>query len=120
MELKELIQKAVEVRKKYSELEMKKYGRSWKNSEIAQGFVGDVGDLMKLVMAKEGIREIKNANEKLAHELADCLWSVFVLANNYSIDLEKAFLKNMKELKKRISKGKCSFCKYGENIEKSS
>jgi hypothetical protein len=38
--------------------------------------VGDVGDLMKLVMAKEGAREIQDVDEKLQHELAACLWSV--------------------------------------------
>ncbi|HBB37142.1 MAG: MazG nucleotide pyrophosphohydrolase [Candidatus Moranbacteria bacterium GW2011_GWC1_45_18] len=104
MELNDLIQKAVEVREKYGELEMKKYGKKWTNAQIAQGFVGDIGDLMKLVMAKEGIRDIKNINEKLEHELADCLWSILVLANNYGIDLEKSFLKNMEGLEMRISK----------------
>ncbi len=105
MELKNLIQKATEVRGKYAELEMKKYGRKWTNAHIAQGFVGDVGDLMKLVMAKEGIREIENADEKMKHELADCLFSIFILARNYGVDLEKAFLETMGELESRIAKG---------------
>lgn len=102
MELKDLMQRAVEVREKYGELEMKKYGKKWTNAQIAEGFVGDVGDLIKLIMAKEGIRDIENADEKLEHELADCLWSIFVLANNYNIDLEKVFLRTMDELKIRI------------------
>lgn len=106
MELKDLIRRAVKVRKKYAELEMKKYGKKWTNAQIAQGFVGDVGDLMKLVMAKEGIRDIENADEKLEHELADYLYSIFVLADRYNIDLEKSFLSTMRELIERISKGK--------------
>lgn len=105
MELKQLIQKAVEIREKYKELELKKYGKQRTNGQIAQGFVGDVGDLMKLVMTKEGIRDIENVDEKLGHELADCLYSVFVLANNYGVDLEKSFLKTMDELETRITKG---------------
>jgi NTP pyrophosphatase (non-canonical NTP hydrolase) len=104
METKELIRRAVEVREKYGELEMKKYGKKRTNGQIAQGFIGDVGDLMKLIMAKDGIREIENTDDKLEHELADCLYSVFVLANNYGIDLERSFLKTMKELEIRISK----------------
>ncbi|MCX6762323.1 MAG: nucleotide pyrophosphohydrolase [Candidatus Moranbacteria bacterium] len=103
MELTQLIQRAVEIREKYKGLEMKKYGKEWTNGQIAQGFIGDVGDLMKLVMTKEGIRDIENADEKIAHELADCLYSVFVLANNYGVDLEKSFLKTMDELEIRIS-----------------
>lgn len=120
MELEDIIKKAIEVKERYNDLEMKKFGKKWTSSQNAQGFVGDVGDLMKIIMAKEGIREMKDIDEKLEHELSDCLYSILVLANNYGIDLEKAFLKNMDELKIMISKGKGSFCKYGENIKKSS
>lgn len=105
MEFKQFVQRAIEIREKYKELEMKKYGKYWTNGQIAQGFVGDVGDLMKLVMTKEGVRDIKNADEKIAHELADCLYSVFVLANNYGVDLEKSFLKTMDGLEIKIAKG---------------
>jgi len=104
MDLKQLIQRAVEVKEKYHELEMKKYGKKWTNEQIAEGFVGDVGDLMKIIMAKEGIRDIENVDEKLAHELSDCLYSILVLTNNYGVDLEKTFLKTMDGLEIRISK----------------
>jgi NTP pyrophosphatase (non-canonical NTP hydrolase) len=104
MEMKELIRRAAQVREKYAVLELKKYARVWTNSQVAQGFVGDIGDLMKIVMAKEGIREMENVDDKLAHELADCLYSIFVLASKYGIDLEKSFLKTMEELEIRISK----------------
>jgi len=97
-----MTQRAIEVRNKYSKLEKKHNGREWTRSELAQGFVGDVGDLMKLVMAKEGIREIDDVDKKLAHELADCLWSVLVLANKYEIDIEDAFLKTMDELDRKL------------------
>lgn len=68
-----------------------------------QGFVGDVGDLMKLVMAKSGIRTIADTEQKLPHELADCLWSVLVLARLYDVDLEKAFLTTMDDLERRLA-----------------
>lgn len=51
-----LQQRAIEIREKYSSLELKKKGKSWTNSQIMEGFVGDVGDLIKLVMAKKGAR----------------------------------------------------------------
>ncbi|MFA5925368.1 MAG: nucleotide pyrophosphohydrolase [Parcubacteria group bacterium] len=104
MELKDLIKKAVAVREKYAELEIRKYGKNRTNGQIAEGFVGDVGDLIKLVMAKEGIRDVQDTDEKLEHELADCLYSVFVLADKYGVDLEKSFLKTMSDLEVRISK----------------
>lgn len=63
-----------------------------------QGFVVDVGDLMKLVMAKSGIRYVDAVDKKLGHELADCLWSILVLSKMYGIDLQKEFLATMDEL----------------------
>lgn len=102
MDIKQLSKRAVEIRQKYSELEKKKYGKEWSNLNVMQGFVGDVGDLMKLVMVKEGVREIEDVDEKLAHELADCLWCVLVLSEKYGVDIEQSFLKTMSELDKRI------------------
>lgn len=61
-----------------------------------------MGDLVKLVMAKEGVRKIQNVDEKLAHELADCLWSVLVLSDHYGVDLESAFVKTMGKIEKEI------------------
>ncbi len=103
MDFKQLSQKAVEIRDKYSSLEMKKYGKEWTREQIAEGFVGDVGDLMKLIMAKSGIRSTKDVDVKLAHELSDCLWCVLVLADKYGVDLEKSFTDTMAELEKRIT-----------------
>ena len=105
MDFKQVQQRALEVREKYSHLEMKQKGKSWTNAQIMEGFVGDVGDLMKLVMAKEGARDYEHVDEKLAHELADCLWCVLVLADKYGVDLEASFMKTMDELNNRIESG---------------
>ncbi len=102
MDLATLIQRAVTVRQQYAELERKRYGRSWTNQEVALGFVGDVGDLAKLVTAMEGVRSIPDARQQLAHELADCLWSVLVLSHLYNVDLEQAFLQTMDDLEQHI------------------
>ena len=103
MEFKQLQQRAAEIRQKYREAEIKKYGKAWTKEQVMQGLIGDIGDLMKLVMSKEGIRDIEDTDNKLAHELSDCLWSIFVLASEYQIDLESSFLKTMNELEKRIA-----------------
>lgn len=103
MEFTELIRRAAEVRALYAEFEEVKYGRSWTDEELALGFMGDVGDLAKLVQAMNGVRGIPDAKEKLGHELADCLWSVVVLAQAYEVDLEAAFLGTMDELEAHLS-----------------
>ena len=103
MELGELMQRAAQIRQLYAEWERERYGRSWTPEEIALGFVGDVGDLMKLVLAQHGVRQIENADQKLAHELADCLWSLLVMSQQYNIDLEHAFLQTMDELEEHLT-----------------
>jgi NTP pyrophosphatase (non-canonical NTP hydrolase) len=103
VELKALIQRAVAIRQQYARLEQKNYGRPWTDEEIALGFVGDVGDLAKLVMVASGVRNIPDAQQKLAHELADCLWSIFVLSHVYNVDLEQTFLQTMDELEQVIT-----------------
>lgn len=94
--------RALEIQKLFEKRELTRYGRNWTREEIAQGLVGDVGDLMKVVLVKSGVRDIENADDKLAHELADILWSVFVLADKYGVDLEKTFNNVMDGIEKKI------------------
>src|SRR5215510_3725 len=98
MDLKNLQERAMQIRQKFGDYEKTQSGKPWSRQDIMLGFVGDVGDLAKLVMSMEGLRHIDNKEEKLAHELADCLWSVLVLAKMYEVDLDVAFNKTMDEL----------------------
>ena len=102
MELAHLTERALQIRQAFAAREQSRSGRTWTREEIMQGFVVDIGDLMKLVMAKSGARTIADADPKLAHELADCLWSVLVLAKLYDVDLEKEFLATMDGLEAKL------------------
>jgi 8-oxo-dGTP diphosphatase len=104
-EFNDIIQRALAIRRLYGEYESQAYGTPWTNEELALGFMGDVGDLAKLVMAANGRRRIPEAQSKLAHELADCLWSVIILAERQGIDLEQAFLKTMDDLENFLQHG---------------
>lgn len=100
MEFNELLKKAKEIKEKYREINPKRWGVA----EYTQGFVGDVGDLAKLVMAKNEFRTIEHLDEKLAHELSDCLWSLLVIADELGVDLEREFMKQMDVLKERVDR----------------
>lgn len=104
MTLEELSQKAIEVRDAYAQLNTAQGHQPWTHTERLQGFIGDVGDLTKLIMAKNNFRNTDNVDEKLAHELADCLWSILILAKELNINLEEAFTKTMQELTEGINK----------------
>ncbi len=101
--MKKIIQRALAVREKYQRFEKQQFGRNWSAQDLAQGLAGDVGDLQKIVMAKAGIRKISGVDQKLKHELADCLWSIIVLADKYEIDLEQAFHETMDKIEKKIA-----------------
>ena len=104
MDLRELQRRAGEVRLLCEAHEAERYGRSWNTAELALGFMGDVGDLAKLIQAHIGVRGIDDHEAKLEHELADCLWSVLVLAERCGVDLESAFAATMDQLESRLTK----------------
>jgi NTP pyrophosphatase (non-canonical NTP hydrolase) len=104
MTLQELNNRALEIRKQYEVFEKQRWGRTWTTSDLALGFMGDLGDFVKLAQAKEGIRPpVDDLDNKLERELADCMWCVFVLANKYDIDVEKMFMNAMDKLEAWIS-----------------
>jgi NTP pyrophosphatase (non-canonical NTP hydrolase) len=102
MEFQQLVERARHIRQLYAEYERRTAGAEWSTTDLALGLVGDVGDLVKLVQAKEGVRNVDNVDVKLAHELADCLWSLIVLADRLGIDLQLAFVETIDRLESAL------------------
>jgi NTP pyrophosphatase (non-canonical NTP hydrolase) len=105
MEFIDLIKKSKELKQAYALLNRTEGSKAWGVNEYMQGFVGDVGDLAKLIMAKKGFRYSAKSDldDKLAHELADCLWSIITIADELDIDLEEEFMKTVNQLQEKIS-----------------
>ena len=55
MTFRDLEESALKLNELYEQIEIKRYGRVWTTEEIALGFVGDVGDLAKLIQANAGV-----------------------------------------------------------------
>lgn len=103
MNFSDLEKSALRLNELYEQLETKRYGRIWTTEELTLGFVGDVGDLAKLIQANAGVRTIDDCKAKLGHELADCLWSIIVLAHKCGIDLEAEFVRNTEDIAAHVS-----------------
>ncbi|HVX57882.1 MAG TPA: hypothetical protein VHA37_09220 [Candidatus Saccharimonadales bacterium] len=103
MNFSDLEKAALELNALYEQLEARRYGRAWTTEELMLGFVGDIGDLAKLIQADAGVRKIDDCKAKLGHELSDCLWSIMVLANKCGIDLEAEYARNTRELIEYVS-----------------
>ncbi|HET6627626.1 MAG TPA: nucleotide pyrophosphohydrolase [Nocardioidaceae bacterium] len=104
MDLAQLQQRALEIAARYDELNLAERGHTWTRADTMMGFVGDVGDLAKLSMAADGVREMPDHKRALGHELADCLWSVLVLAKAHDVDLEAEFVGCMDMLETAIDR----------------
>ena len=103
MNFGDLEKSALQLNELYEQLETKRYGRIWTTEELTLGFVGDVGDLAKLIQARAGVRDIDECQAKLGHELSDCLWSIMVIAHKCGVDLEAEFVKNTREISAYVS-----------------
>lgn len=80
-------QKALEVQNLYNKLNKSKGEKKWQSGEYMAGLVGDIGDLSKLVMSKNGYRGFSDLENNLKHEIVDILWAVFIIANELDIDV---------------------------------
>jgi NTP pyrophosphatase (non-canonical NTP hydrolase) len=98
-DIKVLEQRAMEIRRQYDELNKKRSGQPWDAVKLTRGFKKDVGELMTIV--EQDIVDRK----KLSHELADCLWSILVIARKLDIDIERAFWTAMGETDQKLRDG---------------
>jgi NTP pyrophosphatase (non-canonical NTP hydrolase) len=103
MDLATMQARAVEVGRLYDRYNMTAGRDAWTTGDLALGFVGDVGDLAKLIMAVDGRREIADARDRLGHELADCLWAILVLADRYDVDLVAEFRRMTDEIERNLA-----------------
>jgi NTP pyrophosphatase (non-canonical NTP hydrolase) len=102
MEFQKIIHRAMDLRRQYEIKETNLYGSPSTSVNIAEGFAGDVNNLVKLVEAEQGQRQIANSKEKLDAQLAHCLWSVVVLANMHNVNLENSFMEAMDRLENHL------------------
>jgi NTP pyrophosphatase (non-canonical NTP hydrolase) len=98
-------ERAMHIAKLYTGLNEAEGHEPWTPTDYMSGLVGDVGDLSKLVMAREGKRTITDVDKKIEHEFGDCLWSLLVLAKKLGIDPAHAFDRTMAELEARFDGG---------------
>lgn len=103
MELSESLQRVKKIKQAYNVLNRVEGYKTWSANEYLQAFQGDVGDLAKLVLARRGYTfSQKDVETKLARELADCLWSILVLADELNVDIEYELQKTLNRLEEKI------------------
>lgn len=102
MDIEKLTERATVVKDLYKQYENKEGLREWQVREVYDGLVSDVGDLGRLVLAKEGFRKSDNLDASMEHELAEILYATLLLAKYYNVDIEKAFVHEMDTLEAKL------------------
>lgn len=105
LNLEEIKQRSLELRKAYHELENQYHGSEWTVEEDALAFLTDAALVGRLAMSQQG-RWPKGdqAILDLEHKLGECIWWLTVLANRMNLDIneatEKFLIKTEKSMRK--------------------
>ena len=101
----DIINRSLEIRKKYHELELQHHKSEWTVEEDALAFLTDAGLIGRLAMAQQG-RWPKGGETtaELEHKLGECIWWLTVLAERMDINIEEAFEKFISKTEKLVNK----------------
>ena len=79
-----------------------KHNRVHNKETVFYHLVEEVGELAKELNHFNDNWRAEPNKEKLGDEMADVLDKIFILAKDNEVDLEKAFIKKIKELRERF------------------
>lgn len=98
------LRRILAIKQRYSDKNAADKHRKWTVTDYMSGFVGDVGDLSKLVMAKQQLRDYDgDVDAALKHEIGDCFWALFVLCDELGIDAQNAIETTLEDLEGRLN-----------------
>ncbi len=91
MNLNEVIERSVQIRKGYHQLEKQYHEKEWTVEEDALAFLTDAGLVGRLSMSQQG-RWPKSGETlpELEHKLGECIWWLIILAERMNIDIGEA------------------------------
>lgn len=91
MEFKQAIDRSMEIRKVYHQLEEKHHGSEWSIQEDALAFLTDAALIGRLTMAHEERWPVgSNPDPELRHKIGESIWWIIILAERMGIDSNQA------------------------------
>ncbi len=109
--LKDMQHRAMQIANRYDEYNRVIGRKGWDAQDFTNGLIGDVGDLMKAMMAVHNRRDVTDAISKVEHELNDILWSILLLYKFFQLEPTESFMKAMDALEPRVIKMKAEAAK---------
>ena len=91
MNLSEVVERSVQIRKLYHQLESQHHGEKWTVEEDALAFLTDAGLIGRLTMSQQGRWPTDEGPlPELKHKLGECIWWLIVLAERMNVDVGAA------------------------------
>lgn len=91
MNFNEIVERSVQIRKLYHNLEKNYHEKEWTVEEDALAFLTDAGLVGRLTMSDQGRWPADGETKsELQHKLGECIWWVIVLAERMDIDISEA------------------------------
>jgi hypothetical protein len=91
LDLTEIKERSLALRKRYHELEQQHHGSEWTVEEDALAFLTDAGLVGRLTMSQQGRWPKGNQSiSELEHKLGECIWWLTVLADRMDLDINEA------------------------------
>lgn len=99
----EIVERSVQIRKHYHQLERQYHEKEWTVEEDALAFLTDAGLVGRLTMSQQE-RWPKGGDtlSELEHKLSECIWWVIVLAKRMNIDMNESLDQFLSKLEKQF------------------
>lgn len=86
----EIIERSLEIRKKYHELELHHHGTKWSVEEDTLAYLTDAGLIGRNVMSQQERWPKSDSESELKHKLGENIWWLIVIAERSGIDIKDA------------------------------
>jgi len=90
LNMKEIKERSLNIRKRYHELELAQHESQWTIEEDALAFLTDAALVARHTMSQQGRWSKENTNTELQHKLGESIWWLTVLADRMDIDINEA------------------------------
>ncbi|KLU65837.1 hypothetical protein DEAC_c24670 [Desulfosporosinus acididurans] len=103
MNLSEVVERSVQIRKHYHNLEKQYHEKEWSVEEDALAFLTDAGLVGRLTMSQQG-RWLTNGKTvpELEYKLGECIWWIIILAERMDIKISDAMEKFLSKKEKLL------------------
>lgn len=101
MNFNDAVERSVQIRKLYHQLERQYHEKEWTVEEDALAFLTDAGLVGRLTMSQQG-RWPTGGETELEHKLGECIWWLIVLADRMHIDIGEALETFLSKTEKQL------------------